>query len=297
MENNLRVDFAVKEFMMPMAKLIGVYEVSMGYNYLPGETEDPDELAPHYYYGELSKIKGSIKSCKYLTSEIKKRMLKLWEDVRNLVSSCEGVDSLPKHWFDANPRLKRLTAITHLVYGVPIDPDEDKTAVDEMLAAFVTLMLSIFDSEWERAELLKLADNVVSNAAFIPLSDKERKSIRAKALKEKNDRKAVEKEAKIRTGLLKGMFGKIEKTDLSKRGRRVLNKIERDNFMKVYHSFEDDEKIIMLCISDEKLYWKNQRPYRGPIGTYAFGYIEHKKPCEENSYNIEDGFGQIWLGA
>lgn len=282
-------EFIVNDFMMPIARILGVYESSTYYNYLPGETEDPEDLAPFFYYREIYKIRDSIKSCDHLPGKLRKRMLKIWEDLRFFISSCEGPDSLRLKWIKANPSLIMYKANTQLIYGISKAFDSDRYIVADLIIAFVKLTLSMIKTDDLRNLVNKYACEAIDRAAFTRLSDREMNSLRKYASEKRNDVDLFKKEAEKRNRIIHEIYGNKEKTRLSDRAKSIRKRIQNEDGYRVYRAIEDDEKIIMLCITPEILYWDNQRPFKGPIGTYAFGYIEHDQPCEN------DGYGQINL--
>ncbi len=283
-----KAGFIVRDFMIPVVKLLGVYEISSYYSYLPGEIDDPEDLAPFYYLRELNKIRDSITSCDYISLKLQKRMLKLWLDVRTLISSCEGVDSLRHKWLKANPRLNLYKAEFQLSTGLYGQIDE-RYEIRDMIIAFISLSFSMIDGSELKAAVKAGLGPYIDCVAFKPLTEEEKDELRLYASRERNDAKAIEAEAKKRNKMLQKIFGKLKDRRLSGRAEYLRNKIRDEKGFQVYRVIEDDEKIILLCITREVLYWENQRPYDGPVGTYAFGYIEHKDPCEE------DGYGQICL--
>lgn len=289
--NNLsnQAEFIVNDFMMPIVKLLGVYVCSTYYNYLPGETEDPEELASFFYYREIEKIRDSIKSCGSIPVGLRKRMLKIWKDIRFFFSSYEGPDSLRRKWLKANPRLILYKAEIQLTYGFGDAFDEDEFIIGDLLLAFVKLTLSMIKTNDLRTLVDKYACSAIDRVAFTRLSDREMNSLRKYASEKRNDVDLFKKEAEKRNRIIHEIYGNIEKTRLSDRAKSIRKRIQNEDGYRVYRAIEDDEKIIMLCITPEILYWDNQRPFKGSIGTYAFGYIEHDQPCEN------DGYGQINL--
>ena len=274
-------------YVMPVAELILSNGCSNSYNCLPGEEDNPENLAWVYYYCKLEKIEKDICNHKKLFGENSKKMLVLLRDVKEYISSCSGIDVLPNYWFLANTKLGRLKAEAQLAFQDLLSSELiemiDNQEQYYVLEAFVSLVYS-FCTEKEKLEIAKGINTYEMHFSVTP---EEKEKLREKAYMYKNDYNSKALEGMYRKECLKKIIDIDEEQTLSKRALELKNEIESKDGSLVYHVIEDEEKIILLIVTDERLYWKNQRPSLGRLGLYAYGYVEHFEP------NEQDGYGQV----
>ena len=68
-------EFMAEKYMLPMMRIICMAKTSEQYNYLPGEKEDPENLAGCYFDGELESVRENIRHCRCISPEMRKKLL------------------------------------------------------------------------------------------------------------------------------------------------------------------------------------------------------------------------------
>ncbi len=89
------------EILNPILRLLGLYEISNFYNYLPGKDEDSYDCAWGLYYNKLNEIYEKIRMNTYLTKDLTKFLMNIYEDIELLISEEGGFDRLSKQWYMA----------------------------------------------------------------------------------------------------------------------------------------------------------------------------------------------------
>ena len=302
--------FFAKNYMLPMMKLIAAGGcISENYWNLPMEKDDSDGIAWVYYYECLKKIKKDLRSRDDMPAELKEELLSLWKDVRGLVRSEDGFDDLPDRWFKVNPELIVYTT-RNVLYGdlreegaidtmvqlgftlvdeifyqrnSHIDIDEDCGRENELLKSFVAMAFEAAKDYVDSKSVTAIIHKEMRGLDLsISADEKERLNEVNKAYK--HDRAAMEKEGKKRLKSLKAMGVDVSTQKLPKELTEKRKRLEESENVCVYHIIKTEDMVQYLCVSHERLYWANQRPYDGPIGLHTYGYEENRKGNEEGRF-------------
>ena len=276
MANN-NLNSLAQGFAVPMIRLLHEAGTSTFYNYLPMEKSDKESIAWLYYYRQLEEMKQFLTDHEFSSELIRKNCMSLLEDVRRMITSCEGAAAFPKYWFDANPALK--TCATDL--GC-----DDVTTADEMVQAFINLFVLADPTAGHEI----LSDDPI--AAFTedrPLTPEEKEQLKTELSNFRNDAAVIYEEIRLRKQLLKEYLGTASQAPLSDEAVLQRKNIEKATGYTVYHVIEEKDRIVFLCITDEIPYWANQRPSASRFGVYAFGYEMYRDSA------LKGGYGQILL--
>ena len=301
--------FAMK-YMLPMMELLAAGGcISNSYWNLPMEGDDPDGIAWAYYYGSLQRIRTDIRSRKDMPDELKKELLALWKDVRGLICNESGFDDLSDRWFEANPKLIVYTTRNMLYSDLReegaidtmaqlgftladvlfyrrtshIDIDEDCRRENELLKSFVAMA---FEAAKDYVDVQAVTTIINKEMAGLDLSVSAEEKERLKEVNDayKHDRAAMEKEGKKRLKSLKAMGVDVSSQKLSKELEERKKWLEKSENVCVYHIIKTEDAVQYLCVTHERLYWANQRPYDGPIGLYTYGYEVSVKDSDSGRF-------------
>ena len=289
MKNNKKNDIICPMadlFLLPVAKLIMTSEASSSFNYLPYESSDPENLAWIYYHKELEKIEKDICSYRDYFGDRLYKMLELLSDIKKYISSFEGVDGLPNYWFAQNQKMGILSGQFQFAFRNVLNNEvvemlagQEPTYVLETFVSFIMPMCT--DKEQKDIERAVKERNV--NVGVTP---EEKEELRKLSIELKQDIHAKVIEGMNRKKYLETLCGKSNDKPLSERALELKRRIEVEDGNIVYHIIEDDKRIILLTVTDERLYWDNQWPACSRLGVFAFGYAEYLEKGQQNGYGV-----------
>ena len=261
-------------YIIPMVKLLCESECSSFYNYLPMETADEDGISWLYYYQKLEAMKAFLNCFKFDSETDRTNMMKLLDDVRSMISLCEGATSLPDYWFGADPGLQ------NCAFDLCSD---DHELASRLINAFIHLILFLIPDSVEiiKSEILLLPELIVRR-----LTEEEKEQLKTSLSELHNNKKLRAKEIQIRKQLIEEYLGSSLQKPMSDFAQLWSRLIEKSSGFTVYHVIEKEDKIIFLCLTDEILYWENQRPRASRFGVFAFGYEMYRDSA------LKDGYGQ-----
>lgn len=272
-------EFMAFKFILPVIRMLASGESESGYSYLPGEKSDPDDVAWVYYYLEFAGIEEEILDCALISDETKAEMLELTRDVKKYMTSFSGVDVLPKKWYIINHELEA-HRFSRQFFG-----KTRKLRLPEafaVISSFLALCCLIEPIERNRDEI---SDLLLPQNLMIRLSDSQKAALKRVACDLKRDRKAMEKESLLRLNMIEELTGEAVAVRCpSKRACELKQMIESDGSMMVYYITEDEKRIVLLIVTDARLYWENQRPCRTVFGINAFGYEEKRDAPEDGAF-------------
>ncbi len=274
------IEFIVFDYMLPIISMLASGDSDTGYAFLPGENSDPEDIAWVYYYAQFKGIEKSVRKCSFISSQTRKSLLSLLKEVKTYMTSFSGVDALPASWFFVNEELKSFTCAYNLLSDHKFK-EQGKKENYAVIDAFISHCCFIYPiaNNWD-----EISGTLSSQSLLIQLSQTQKDDLRQFAQNLKSDNKAMESEMLLRLAMIESLTGDIKACRPSKRAKSLREEIEADGTMKVYHFIEDKDKIKLLIVTNKRLYWNNERPGKGVLGVFAFGYEEDISSPENGEY-------------
>lgn len=266
-------------YIIPMVRLLHESGCSSFYNYLPMETSDKDGLSWVYYYQKLEVMRDFLKRFRFESETDRSNMQMLLEDVRRMIVSCEGATSLPDYWFYADPELQKCAFDLN---------SDDQTVAGRLLHAFINLVLFLIP---DSGEIIQTEIQLLPELKDRRLTTEEKEELKTSLSAIRANKKIRAKEVKIRKQLLEAFLGSSVQCPMSASAQLWGKLVEKSTGYTVYHAIERKDRIIFLCMTDEMLYWENQRPSASRFGVYAFGYEMYHDSA------LKGGYGQVRLDS
>ena len=288
MKKDKLINNLVNEVLAPLARILGMYEISDYYNYLPGCDKDSGNYVGGFYYSTFKSIKRNIRESPLLPKALKKELKKLTKEICAFVKSFSGIDALPRRWFSENPNLVFYTASTELYselkkagaydtireYGFSamdemidrirsdyLNNTEDYDETQMLLMAYLNLVSDITAPFLDTKQLFAALSPAIRDMNLIPTKDE---ITEAKNVVNSVSQKDLEKEARKRLHILKDNLGDFNVGSLEALHHdKKLCDLEKEESSYFYHVIYEGNTEYYLSVYPDKFYFTNGRHVHG----------------------------------